>query len=46
MDKQDENVWQVATKYVEDLRSGEQPQESWRDYWEREGKILAKKVGK
>ncbi len=46
MDKKDENVWKVATKYVEDLRSGAQPQESWRDYWAVEGKILAQKAGK
>ena len=46
MDKKDESVWKVATKYVEDLRSGAQPQESWRDYWAVEGKILAQKAGK
>ena len=46
MDKRDENLWKVATKYVEDLRTGAQPQESWRDYWEVEGKLLAQKAGK
>ena len=46
MDKKDENVLKVATKYVEDLRTGSQPHESWRDYWKLEGRILAQKVGK
>jgi hypothetical protein len=46
MDKKDENLLKVATKYVEDLRTGSQPQESWRDYWKIEGRILAQKVGK
>jgi len=46
MDTKDKNIWKVATKYVEDLHRGEQPDDLWRDYWEIEGRILAQKVGK
>ena len=46
MDTKDKNIWKVATKYVEDLHGGEQPDDLWRDYWGIEGRILAQKVGK
>ncbi len=45
MDKKDEKVLLVATKYVQDLRATQRV-ELWRDYWKVEGKILAQKRGK
>jgi hypothetical protein len=45
MDKKDQAVLNIATKYVQDLRQAERP-ELWRDYWKLEAKILEKKRGK
>jgi hypothetical protein len=43
MDKKDMNVLRVADKYVTELR--ERP-ETWRAFWELEGKLLEQKKGK
>ena len=43
MDRKDVNVLRVADKYVTELR--ERP-ESWRDFWQVEGKLLEQKKGK
>jgi hypothetical protein len=45
MDKKDEKVLLVATQYVQELRQTERP-DLWRDYWKREGKVLAQKKEK
>jgi hypothetical protein len=45
MDKKDEKVLIVATKYVQELRQAPRP-DLWRDYWKQEGKVLAQKKGK
>jgi hypothetical protein len=45
MDKKDEKVLIVATKYVQELRATQRP-DLWRDYWKQEGKVLAQKKRK
>lgn len=45
MDKKDQAVLNIATKYVQDLRETQRP-ELWRDFWKLEAQILEQKRGK